>query len=894
MVDFFYKLYHKVRPHPMLPWWHRWLRWALIGCGVATIAGFLLVIVIILLFSHGLPDISSGEDLLQAESTIIMDREGNILYAIHGEENREIIPVEEISPYLIDATIAVEDQEFFEHYGFDLPCYVKAVAHEFFGIGIRRGCSTITQQLVKNIFLTPEQTYIRKFQELILAIRVEARFDKNEILELYLNEIPYGNNAYGAELASHTYFDKPATDLTLAESALLASLPKAPTRYSPYGSNRNSYLTTEFTEEQLSGRDISSVDDLNYDEYVRGLIGSDIELPNGKTLYIPGRVDIVLDSMEGEGMITDAEKQTALEETWSIEFTKYHENIKAPHFVLYVKELIEEKYGKDVVEQGGLKVYTTIDPKMQGYAEEAIETYRERNSTQFNGKNASLVAVHPQTGQILAMVGSADYFDEEIDGNVNIATRYRAPGSSFKPFVYALAFLNGYSPATVLYDVETQFGPGQWPQNFDGTFNGPMRIREALALSRNIPAIKAYFLAGQEEKIIPFVKNFGINLDETIGYGWPLALGSGEVRLLDMVGAYGVFANNGIKQEISPILKIENRDGDVLEKWEDKIGTEAIDPQIAYLITDILSDPNLTLGPRLRISGQHVAAKTGTSNTKNENGNNVPNNAWALGYSTKLVAGVWVGNANGEPLFYGANGYDTSSTIWNAFMTNALADLTPETFPIPDGITKMQVTKSSGKLPSEYTPADQLITETFCSFNIPTEVDNLWATAVVDGFTDLVATEYSPTWSLKEKIFQKHESVIPDYTYWQAGIDAWVAKQITEGKMEEFLEPTDLDDVHTATTFANQPTIVITSPSPYSLIGRGQNAIFVEVNAPNGLDKVEYYLDGVIQYTSVSAPYNGQIRAATNADSGRQYTITVYAYDDLGYRSSATIEVAVE
>lgn len=874
----------------MLPLWKRWLQWVILIFSITFISGFIFVILIVLIFSRGLPDVSSGEDLLQAESTLIMDREGNILYAVHGEENREIIPIEDISPYLLDATIAVEDDEFYEHYGFDLPCYAKAVAHEIFGVGIRRGCSTITQQLVKNIFLSPEQTYVRKLQELILAIRVESRFNKEEIFELYLNEIPYGNNAYGAELAAKTYFDKAATDLTLTESAIMASLPKAPTRYSPYGSNRNSYLTVEFTEEQLLDRSIVSYEDLNLDEYVRGLIGSNIELANGTTLYLPGRTDIVLAAMEDQDMITEGQMQLSLEESWAIEFISYRENIQAPHFVLYVKELIEDKYGKDVVEQGGLKVYTTLDPTMQGYAEEAVETYRERNASEFGANNASLVSVHPQTGQILAMVGSADYFDEEIDGNVNIATRYRQPGSSFKPFVYALTFLNGYSPATVLYDVETQFGPGEWPQNYDGTFLGPIRVREALALSRNIPAIKSYFLAGQETEIIPFMEGFGIELDDSIGYGWPLALGSGEVRLLDLVGAYSVFANSGIKQEISPILKIENSDGDILEKWEDQVGTEALDPQVAYLITDILSDSAINLGPRLRVSGHHVAAKTGTSNKKDEYGENAPNNALTLGYSTKIATGVWVGNADGEPMYYHANGYDSAATIWNDYMTNALSELDSEAFPQPAEIVEMAVTKSSGKLPSDYTPEDMIVTEKFASFNVPTEVDTLWATAVVDGFTGLVATEYSPEWSLEEKEFQQHIAIMDYYPTWQVGVDAWAAAM----DEEEFLEPTDLDEIHTASTWAKQPVIFITFPSPYSLVSRGQNIIEVEVEALNGLEKVEYYLDGTLQYTAVSAPYTGQIRAATNAASGREYTIEAYAYDELGYRTGATIEVQVE
>jgi membrane peptidoglycan carboxypeptidase len=883
----FRKFWKQIKPHPLLPWWRRWLQWGLIGLGGCIASGFMGVILILLIFSQGLPSVDVTE-LLQAQSTLIMDREGNILYAVHGEENREIISIDSISNYLTDATVAVEDDEFYDHYGFDLPCYVKAVGYEFFGIGIRRGCSTITQQLVKNIFLNPEQTYKRKIQELILAVRVESKYNKEEILELYLNEIPYGNNAYGAELAARTYFDAAAEDLTLAQSAIMASLPKAPSKYNPYGSNGYSYLTVELTEETITDRDIVTINDLKDDEYVRGLIGSNIELANGNTIYIPGRSDIVLNAMVEQGMVTQSAADLALTETWNMEFKPYRDNIKYPHFVLYVKELIEEKYGKEVVEKGGLKIYTSIDPVMQDYAEEAVEKYNERNITNYAASNASLVSIHPQTGQILAMVGSADYFNDEIDGQVNIATRPRQPGSSFKPFVYALSFLNGYSPATVLYDVQTQFGPGEYPQNYDGEFNGPISIRSALALSRNIPAIKAYFLAGKETEIIPFMENFGIDLDETIGYGWPLALGSGELPLIDLVGAYTVFANGGIKKEISPILKIENSDGEILEQWEDSPGVEALDPQVAYLITDILSDDNINLGPRMRVPGYSVAAKTGTSNKKDERGNNAPNNAWMVGYSPKITTGVWVGNSDGSALGYSASGYDSAGPIWNDYMTNALSELTPEPFSKPAEIVEMAVTKSSGLLPSSLTPEGQTVTEIFASFNVPTNIDDRWLTAMVDEMTEQLATEYSPEWSVQEKTFQIHTSIIPEYTYWQAGIDEWIEKTDDIDKT-----PTEDDDLHTATTLANAPTIIVMSPSAYGFIEPGQNTVDVEVSSPSGVEKVEFYLGDSLQFTDVSYPYSGSVRVASNATEGKNYEITAYVYDVYGYRGESTVSVQI-
>lgn len=890
------EFWYKIRPHPMLPLWRRCLQWAAIGLGIGLISLVIFIFLIVVIFSPNLPPLDRIEDLLQAESTLILDREGNILYAIHGEENREIVAVKDISPYLIDATIAIEDDEFYDHFGFDMPCLGKAVLHEIFGLGIRRGCSTITQQLVKNLFLTPEQTYTRKIQELILAVRLETKFSKDDILELYLNEIPYGNNAYGAQLAAERYFGKSANELTLTESAILASLPKAPTRYSPYGENSHSYLLAEFTSEDLESRTIESIYDLNEEEVMRGLIGSNVTLANGATLYLPGRTDLVLDAMTEKGMITSAQAEAAKQESWTLTFKEYRESIQAPHFVLYVKQLLEDEYGKEVVEQGGLKVYTTLDPKLQELAEITIEKYRERNLTNYGANNASLVSIHPQTGQILAMVGSADYWNEEIDGNVNIALRPRQPGSSFKPFIYALTFLNGYAPATVVYDVRTQFGPGDYPQNYDGTYWGPTTIRKALGQSRNIPAIKAYFLAGKEEAIVPFLEKFGIDLadlaadDPGYGYGWPLALGSGEVTLLEMVEGYSVFANSGIKKEISPILKIENRAGDVLEQWEDEPGTEVLDPQAAYLITNILSDASISLGPRLQISGQYVATKTGTSNKKNEKGNNVPSNNWAMGYSTKLVTGVWIGNADGSELYYNADGYNTAAPIWNEFMTEALADLTPEEFPRPEGIVSMTVSAVSGLLLSDLIPGDKLQTDLFATFNIPTEIDDRFIQVKVDKTTGYLANEYCPEWAIEEKVFQIHKDWIPEYTYWQEGIDAWLMDN------PDFeVAPTEEDPLHTAETLENAATIVITSPTSYGSVKSSERVtVEISIDAPHGVDKIEFYLNGVLQYTEVSKPYTGQVRIPIDADEGKVYTITAYIYDQLGYRGESSIEVQVK
>lgn len=879
----------KLRPehhHRGIP---RLTRWLLI-LAIYSIGGFAIALfLLIFTLNLTLPSVHDLATMNLEESTIIYDREGGQLYAIHGDENRVAISLEEISPYLIDATIATEDDDFYNHWGFDIKSLTRAFINNLLGQPVS-GASTITQQFIKNTFLTPEKSYIRKVKELILAVKLELFFSKEEILEMYLNEIPYGNNAYGAQLAAQTYFDKDATDLTLAESAILAAIPNAPTYYSPYGNHKYSTIDIEFTEEQLETRDIQEESDLNYDEYSMGLIGQTYELSEDDSVYIPGRIDTVLDRMLKEDFITEADMILALQEAQEIEFKDYAENIIAPHFVLYVKQLLEDKYGTELVEQGGLKVYTTLDPDMQSYAEEAVETYKESNLENYEATNAALLAIKPETGQILAMVGSADYFDEEIDGNVNIVTRLRQPGSSFKPFVYALAFLERYTPATVLYDVLTAFGPDE-PNNYDGEFLGPISIREALAQSRNIPAAKAFFLAGGEEPIVSFVEDFGIeSLNHDGNYGWPLALGAGEITMLELVNAYAVFATQGSYLEASPILKIENADGEVLEQWEEPEAEQVLDEQVAYLINDILSDTEYRLGSNLTVTGQNNAAKTGTSNKKLDNGNILPNNAWTIGYTTELVAGVWTGNADGSTMSWDATGYTTAAPIWKYFMTKALEGEEATDFPRPNDIKDVAISTATGNLPSDETPSEAIKTEVFASFAVPTEVDNGYVTLEVDTDSNLIANEYTPEESVEEITFRVYETLFPDYLNWATGVENWITEKVEADELE--VPPTEEDNIHTAQTAARAPTITITSPTTLGSISTGSTDIEVEIDALNGLKKVEFYAGDTLQYTSTEAPYTGSIRLAATY-SKTTVEITAKVYDELNYTSTSTIEVNV-
>ena len=575
---------------------------------------FIIGVASFLYIAKDLPNPKELEERQITESTKIYDRTGQvILYDIHGEEKRTVIAFNEIPDSIKNATIAVEDANFYHHFGLDFKGIARAVWGVITGNRSAGGGSTITQQFIKKSFFSDKRSYIRKFKEWILALELEIKYSKDEILGFYLNQIPYGSNAYGIEAAAQTFFNKPAKDLTLAESALLVSLPQAPTYYSPFGSHPE-------------------------------------ELRN--------RQEYVLNRMTELGYISSNEAETAKQE--ELKFVYRPNAIKAPHFVMYIKEYLEEKYGADAVEKTGLKVYTTLDWDMQQAAEKIISDGAASNEKKYRAGNAALVALDPKTGQILTMVGSRDYFDIEHDGNVNVTIRPRQPGSSFKPFAYVTAFANGYTPDTILFDLKTEFNPNcsadansqydQYgiacynPGNYDDKFRGPVTARQALAQSLNIPAVQMLYLAGINDTI-KTAKAMGINLASQY-YGLSLVLGGGEVKLLEQTAAYGVFAAEGVKHAKTAILKIEKSNGEILEEYKDE-SEKVLEPQLTRLISNILSDNNArapvfgTASP-LYFPERQVAAKTGTTEQYRD--------AWTMGYTPSLVVGLWVGNNNNTPM----------------------------------------------------------------------------------------------------------------------------------------------------------------------------------------------------------------------------------------------------
>jgi len=615
-------------------------RWKMVAkiFGYFAGASLLLVIGIFAYFAKDLPNAGGISNRVVTESTKIYDRTGeHLLYDIHGEEKRTQIQFKDIPETLKYATIVLEDQNFYHHIGFDVRGLASAVLSNILKTGSGRGGSTITQQFVKNSILTSERSLSRKVKELILAIEIELKYSKDEILGMYLNEIPYGSNAYGIEASAQTFFGKPASELTLDESALLAALPQAPSYYSPYG---------------------------NHADALRG-----------RQMY-------ALSQMEKLGYITKEQADTAKEVDVLEKIKPASENISAPHFVMYVKEYLEKTYGQQMLEKGGLKVYTTLDWNKQQIAEQAVMEGAELNTKKYKAENAALVAMDPKTGQVLAMVGSKDYFDKSIDGQVNVAIRNRQPGSSFKPYVYLTAFKAGFTPETQLWDADTDFstdsGKDYNPKNYDGKNHGLLQMKDTLAMSLNVPAVKTLYLAGIQNSITT-AESLGITtLTKLSDYGLSLVLGGGEVTLLDHVNAYSSLATGGIHHDKVVILKVLNSSGESLEEYKASSGERVIEEKYVSMLDYILSTNSLrapvfgTNNP-FNFTDRPVAAKTGTTNEWRD--------GWAMGYTPSLAVGVWTGNNDNSVMAQGADGIFTAAPIWRKFMDEALKNYTVEHFP---------------------------------------------------------------------------------------------------------------------------------------------------------------------------------------------------------------------
>ena len=615
----------------------------------------LIILLCILFYFKVLKDLPNAKDLSSQKpqsSTKIYDRNGILLYQIFKDENRSLVKLDDLPSYVTFATIASEDSEFMNHHGVSLKGMFRAILDNIKFQKLSGG-STITQQLVKNTLLTPEKTLTRKLKEIVLALIVENSYSKKEILEMYLNEIGFGGNVYGIEEASLTFFGKNAKDLSLPEAALLAGLPQSPTQFSPFLSPN------------------LALDRKNY----------------------------VLSLMKSNGFIKEDEYQKALNE--KLTFAKREVEIKAPHFVMYVKDELVKKYGEDEVEKGGLEVRTTLDYKIQQISEKAVrdEIDKVRN---LNVKNAASVVVNPKNGEILAMVGSYDYFDTKNDGNVNLVTSLRQPGSSIKVVNYAYALSHGYTPATILVDEPVSFlvsgQPVYTPVDYDSKFRGKISLRSALAESRNIPAVKVLASNGVD-KMIWQGQKMGISTwNDPSNYGLSLTLGGGEVKLIDLANVYATIANYGTRPEIKSIISVKDYKSQILEENQDNTSKEVVlDPRVAFMLIDILKD-NFARSPAFGSNSAlvikdhpNIAVKTGTSNDLKDN--------LTVGFNKDYVVATWVGNNDNSQMSRIASGITGASPIWNSIMTSLVFDKPDGIWPIPQGLTQMTVCSKTGTLP---------------------------------------------------------------------------------------------------------------------------------------------------------------------------------------------------
>ncbi|MEI9966452.1 MAG: PBP1A family penicillin-binding protein [Candidatus Moraniibacteriota bacterium] len=803
--------------------WPKIRKYTLWGGG----AGFLLLSALFLYVAKDLPDPKNIHKRVVAQSTKIYDRTGeHLLYDVHGEERRTVIPFSEMPENVRAATIALEDQNFYHHFGIQPKAILRALLKDIVAFDTAQGASTITQQFVKNSLLSNESTFTRKAKEAILSIELETLYSKDEILEFYLNEIPYGQNAYGIEAASQTFFGKSARDLTLDEAAVLASMPRGTTYYSPYS---------------------------HPDRLV-------------------GRKDYALQQMAKLGYITEeqAEQATAVDTLAKLQPQK--DLIAAPHFVMFIKDYLQQKYGDQAIEQNGYKVITTLDWDKQQAAEEAVKKGAENNK-RWKAENAALVAMDPKTGQLLAMVGSKDYFDTTIDGQVNISVTNQQPGSSFKPYVYLTAFSKGYLPETMLYDTETEFATGgadsYKPQNYNGQFNGPIQMKRALGGSLNVPAVKTLYLAGVEDSVT-LAHSLGITgIQDPKRVGLSLVLGGGDVTLLDHVHANATLATGGIYRDQTAILRIEDSSGEVVEEFKPSSGKRVVEEKYIAMLDSILSNNENRAwifgeNSPLRFDNRQVAAKTGTTNEFRD--------GWTLGYTPSLAVGVWAGNNDNTPMAEGADGVNVAAPIWRAFLDKTLTNYAIEEFPkynpddeIGEGDGKTNKPMLAGKLEEE---KDIKVCE------LPDH----------DGEYCL-ANKYCPEDEEDEKDFVSTHDILyyvnredprgaapkdpksdPEYENFEKGVQEWYKKQ---GKKEGGEVPRDECDSDDFDDY--KPDIDITTSGEAS---SSSLKLSVKVDAPYGVKKVSYRVDGDDAGSSDSKPYSVNYSLS---DSKNNSTVTIEA-----------------
>lgn len=804
---------------------------------LSVIVGSFLVVVALVIIAKDLPQ---PDQIVRREgfSTKIYDRNDQLIYDIFQDQRRTPVMLYEIPLDLQNATVAIEDKDFFVHSGFDPKGYLRIVYYLLFKHRLIGG-STLTQQLVKNVLLSPERTPIRKAKELILSLEIESRYSKEQILQMYLNEAPYGGTAWGVQEAAISYFNKDVKDLTLVESAILAGLPQLPTAYSPTGDNPTAYIA---------------------------------------------RTQAVLRRMQEDGYITGEQETKAVEELDKVEFNARGGLLKAPHFVMYVKKLLEDKYGERVVEQGGLRVTTSLDldlqEKAQSIVSEEIEKVENLNIT-----NGAAMVLDPKTGQILAMVGSKNYDDPDYDGKYNVATALRQPGSTIKPVTYVTALKKGYTASTMLMDVTTTFPGGDkkeyTPVNYDGKEHGPMQLRYALGNSINIVAVKVLSLVGIED-MLTTAYDMGLSTLEPTRenlsrFGLSLTLGGGEVKLIDMASAYSAFANGGYKVEPIAILKVTDKDGNVLEEYKPVTGKQVLTSGEAFLISNILSDNEarkMTFGENssLKITNRQVAVKTGTTNDKRDN--------WTIGWTPSVVVGVWVGNNDNSAMKQVVSGVSGAAPIWRRIITEYLKTRQVEDFSVPDDVVQLEVDTVSGYKAHNSFPQRS---EYFIKGTEPTGEDPIHPMLkLCQGQNKLASLVDIARNNFEEKeyfIFKESDPFENENkaNFWQKGIDLWLSKQ-TDGR---YHPPTEY------CSDSNQIYVRFNEPSDHATINN-DFTLKLETVSQNEVVKIDFYVDGNLKKTLSSYPYETGI----TLDNGK-HTLKAVATDSKGNQGDQEIKIGV-
>ncbi len=806
------------------------------------VIGFLVFLFFILpLLAFNLP---SPDKIVRTQgfSTKILDRNGKLLYDVYASQNRTPIVITDVPTYLKEATISIEDKNFYKHQGFD-PLGMLRGFLRIFTQGRAEGGSTITQQLVKNVLLTNDRTIVRKIKEFVLAIQIEKKYSKDQILQMYLNEVPYGGTAWGVGAAAETYFGKDVKDLDLIECAILAGMPQSPSTYSPYSSTPKAFIQ---------------------------------------------RTKDVLRQMQVNGYLTKDQETAADAMLTNVQFQPKGASFNAPHFVQYVQNILENTYGQAAVEQGGLTVTTTLDLDLQNQTQTAVTEEIAKVEKQHITNGAAIV-INPETGEILAMVGSKNFSATDYDGQVNVTTSLRQPGSSFKPFTYVTAFKKGYSPATLLMDVPTTFpgGVGQPdynPVNYDGKYVGPIQVRYAFANSRNLPAVKMLAMVGIKD-VLQTATDLGLTTlpptaDTLKRVGLSLTLGGGEVKLIDMADAYSAFVNKGYRVDPVAILKVTDVNGKVLEDNHPQKGNKVLSEEQAFLVDSILSDNNArkdVFGLNSLLNVADVMVKTGTTNDKRDN--------WTIGGNDNAMVGVWVGNNDNTPMLNVASGISGASPIWHRIILASIKGKPAVKFDVPSGISQVNVDMVSGYAAHDNFPSRN---EYFIKGTEPTLADPvhvLFKVCKSDGKLATPSDIAANNFDYKEyfKFSENDPTAAPGGpNKWQEGINNWLNGQGDS----KYHPPTDYCGT------ANPLNVDFTSPHDQDANMPSTFTVTFTANSSSAITQADLQVDGkaICTFNNGANNYSCTIKDSL---SNANHTLQASAMDAANHSSSRTITVAV-